>query len=147
MPLELATLKAALPGAGGKPYPATSAEAAKQWAQAMKEYAGGITPPSTTLDAATAALEAALVTAFASKAAAPLMETAFLQFVTTLGGGMAGFVAVPPAAPVGFAALFFMPPAASLDEGITRVATKIDTWMRTGTAAIATPPGAPVLWL
>jgi hypothetical protein len=96
--------------------------------------------------AAAAALEASLITAFTSPVAAPLMELAFAQFALTVGGGMAGFVPVAPPAPVGFALLFAMPPALTAAEGIARVAAKIDTWMRTGTAALAAPPGSPMVW-
>lgn len=150
MPLNPAALtdSPGIPGAGGRDCPETLADCAKAWADAMAAYVESIVPPSTTVAAAAATLETALIAAFQTPAAAPLMETAFTAFATSVGGGMvaAGFTGVPPATPVGFAALFILPPPQTREEGVARVAQKIDTWMRTGTAALIAPPNTVTPW-
>ena len=147
MPLNLAALTTTpgLPGAGSKPYPSSVMTAAQEWAAAMKAYVAAMVPPSTAVDAAATALEGALIAAFSMKPAAPSLEAAFAAFAATLSGGMAPAVPVVPPAPVGFADLFLMPPAATSLEGIARVAGKIDIWMRTGTAVFP-PATAALIW-
>lgn len=148
MPLSVPALLEALPGAAGRPGPASVADAAAQWAAAMQAYVAAIIPFSTTIEAATLVLEAGLATAFAARPAVALMESAFAQYAVALGGGMAGagFVATPPPAPVGFAALFAMGPAATREEGLQRLAAQIDVWMKTGIAALSAPPNTPQPW-
>jgi hypothetical protein len=148
MPLLLSALTESpgLPGAGGGDYPETVELAALQWRMAVEVYAAGVIPPSATVSAAGAALEPALVAAFQTMPVAPALEAAFLQFAVALGGGMAGFVPTPPAAPIGFEELFALPPPETREEGVLRVAMKIDVWMRTGIAALAAPPNTPQPW-
>ena len=149
MPLSLAALTTSpgLPGAGGRAYPDSAEQAAKEWADAVQVYAAGIVAPSATVAAARTALEAALLPAFRSTDAAALLEQAFKAFAVTVGGGMApAFVAVPPPGLIGFAELFKQSPPQSTAEGVARIAIRIDAWMRTGTAAVAMPPGPPVPW-
>lgn len=142
MPLNSAALAQALLDLGD---PETSAAAGQAWANAMGEYAAEVVPPSTSAAAATSTLAGALAAAFVSPAAAPLMEVAFLAFGATLGLGMApAFVAVPPAAPVGFAA-FLAVSRDSREAAMQELAGLIDTWMRTGTANTV-PPTTPVPW-
>jgi hypothetical protein len=147
MALDITSLKTSpgLPGAGGADYPATRAACAAAWADAAEAWASAIVPASSAVSAAAATLETALNAAFGSGTVAADMETAFLAFATTVGGGMAGFVPTPPPAPVGFSALFALAHPATRQEGVDRFADAIDTWMRTGTA---TPSGggSPVNW-
>jgi hypothetical protein len=132
MPLNSAALAQALLDLGD---PETSAAAGQAWANAMGEYAAEVVPPSTSAAAATSTLAGA----------APLMEVAFLAFGATLGLGMApAFLAVPPAAPVGFAA-FLAVSRDSREAAMQELAGLIDTWMRTGTANTV-PPTTPVPW-
>ncbi len=147
MPLNLSALINGLPGAGGKDYPPTVAECAKVWADAVKLFAVGVVPPSTTVSAAAASLQSALVGAFSSPAAAPAMEAAFLAFATTMGGGMAGYVAVPPTAPVGFAQLFAASDPNTREQGIQSVANAIMKWAKLGTATLIAPPFTVLTWL
>jgi hypothetical protein len=114
----------------------------------MQAYVAAIVPFSTTIEAASLVLEAGLATAFGARPAVALMESAFTQYAVALGGGMAGagFVATPPPAPVGFALLFAMGPAATREEGLQRLATKIDVWARSGVAALVAPPNTPQPW-
>lgn len=144
MPLLPSTLTAELEAVASDP-PDTHAECAQAWADAMDAYAVGIVPPSTTVAAAAATLSTALAGAFQTDDAAPLMETAFLAFATTVGGGMAGFVAVPPPAPVDFANAFAEPYAETHSEAAAALSAVIDAWMRTGTAT-PTAGGPAVPW-
>jgi hypothetical protein len=66
-------------------------------------------------------------------------------FAATVGGGMAGFVAVPPPAPVGFGDQFAQPHPATHAEAASAITTIVDAWMRTGTAT-PTAGGPPVNW-
>lgn len=144
MTLAAAALQSALQSIAANP-PATVAGCATAWANAMQTYATPVVPPSTTVSAAAATLQSALVTAFSSPAAAPGMEAAFTAFATTVGAGMApAFVATPPPGPVGFAAQFATFPATHA-LAAQQLRTLINVWMKTGTA---TPSGggAPVNW-
>lgn len=120
------------------------AACAQEWADAMQAYAAAIVPASTTVAAAAATLSTALAGAFALPSAATAFDTAFLAFATTVGGGMAGFTPVPPPAPLGIATLLGTTQATH-GAAAAAFATKIDTWMRTGTAT-PLPSGAPVNW-
>jgi hypothetical protein len=111
----------------------------------MESYAAGVVPASTAVPAAAGTLESALVGAFGGTTAPADLEGAFLAFATAVGAGMApAFVAVPPPAPVGFAAQLTTNQATK-SAAASAFASSIDTWMRTGTA---TPSGggAPVNW-
>lgn len=125
---------------------ATIADCAQLWANAVQSYAAAIAPPSTTVAAAGALLATQLTAAFALPAAAPAMDAAFTAFAVTLGAGMLpGFVAVPPPAPVGFSLLFAEPYPTTAAEFGQRVGSRIDLWMRTGTAT-PVPSGSPLPW-
>ena len=145
MPLNPAGLKTDLEALASSPK-ATVALCAADWASAISSYAAAVVPASTTVAAAAATLQTALISAFNSGAASAPMETAFLTFATTVGGGMApAFVAVPPPSPVGFAGLFSTPYPSTHSAAATGVKNAIDAWAKTGTA---TPSGggSPVNW-
>ena len=150
MPLNLAALLDGLPGANEADYPASRAECAQAWADAMKAYATGVVPPSATVAAAAPALEAALFSAFALTSRndlASALEAAFGTFALTVASGMAPTnTGVPPAGLVGFLGLFSQPYATTRHEGVVRVANAIDAWMRTGTATLVAPPYTVVTW-
>lgn len=144
MPLDTAGLQPDIEALASSPGE-TVAACATQWANAMGDYAASVVPASTTVSAATSALQTALAGAFASPAAAPGMESAFSAFAASVGLGMApAFVATPPPGPVGFAAQFLVQPPTHA-AAATAIAGLIDVWMRTGTA---TPSGGgpPVPW-
>lgn len=150
MPLLLTALTQSpgLPGVGERDYPATIAAAAQEWASAVQAFAAGLVPPSTTVAAATSALQAALQLAFTSSNCAALMDAAFQQFAVAVAAGQAPtFTGVPPPSPVGFATIFAQQPAPSTRaEGVARVASKIDAWMRTGLASMVAPPKTVQPW-
>lgn len=145
MPLLIAALESGLEAVAASP-PETSAECADLWAAAVQAWAAGIVPPSTTVTAAAEALAGSLAVAFATTAAAPLMETAFATFAASVGGGMAGYVPTPPVAPVGFATEFAEPFPETHSEAAANVANLVDSWMRTGLSTLAAPPGTVVPW-
>lgn len=125
----------------------TAAGCAAQWADAVKQYASGIVPPSMQVASAAAALEGALAGAFSSPAAAGGMEAAFATFAVTVGGGMApAFVATPPAGPVGFAGQFAGPKPETHAAAADAVASLIHDWMTTGSAALVAPPNTVSPW-
>jgi hypothetical protein len=76
------------------------------------------------------------------------MEAAFTAFGAAVGVGMAGagFAAVPPAGPVGFAAQFGGPAPSTHADAAQQIASRIDLWMKTGTATLIAPPNTPVNW-
>lgn len=145
MPLDPSALQSGLERMARNPPPSV-AECARGWADAMRAYVAGITPPSSTVAAASSALTSALQGAFSSPAAAPLMEAAFASFAVTLGGGMVGFAPVPPAGPVGFAALFASPPPPSHALAAAKLTTLIDAWARRGLATMIAPPNTALPW-
>lgn len=145
MPLNAAGLQSDLESLFADP-PPTAAECAQAWADAAEAWASGIIPASTTVSASKAALAASLAGAFATPAAAPLMETAFLTFATAVGLGMAGYAPVPPVAPIGFGPQFAGPKPETHADAAQQIATLIDTWMRLGVSTLLVPPFTPVPW-
>jgi hypothetical protein len=150
MPLLITALTASpgLPGAAGRDYPLTVAECATEWADAVQAWAAGIVPPSATVSAAAQTLAAQLTGAF--QAADPVsvlaaIEAAFAAFAATVGAGMAGYVPVPPVAPIGFAQLMATA-AQTRVEGVQKVASALDAWMRTGVSTLAVTPFTVVPW-
>lgn len=144
MPLIEATLAAKLRANFEQPGK-NFGEAARQWADAVRDYAAPIVPPSTTVAAAADALAAALVTAFGTPSV-PGMEAAFGAFAVAVGGGMAGFTPVPPPGPVGFAALFTGPYPETSAAAAQIVAARIHAWLATGTATLVAPPNTLTPW-
>lgn len=123
----------------------SSAACAQQWADAIVAYAKTIVPASATVDGAGPALAATLVPGFSVPGGGPAaLEAGLKAFAVTVASGMAGFVAVPPPGPVGFAALVGPPAPETHEAAAQRVATLIDVWFRTGTATV--PPGATTNW-
>jgi hypothetical protein len=145
MPLNAAGLQSDLEALFAEP-PATAAECAQAWADAAEAWASGIVPPSTTVSAAKAALAASLGGAFATPAAAPLMETAFLTFATAVGLGMAGYAPVPPPAPIGLAVQFAGPKPPTHAAAAQQIGSLLDLWMKTGTATLLVPPFTILTW-
>jgi hypothetical protein len=148
MPLALPALQNGIQSVAANP-PATVAQCAQAWADAVQSYAAGVVPASTTVAAAAATLSGALASAFSSPAAAPAMDAAFAAFGATVGVGMAaaGFAAVPPAAPVGFGPQFAGPKPETHAEAAQQIAALIDTWMKTGSATLVAPPNTVLTWL
>jgi hypothetical protein len=145
MPLNTAGLTSDLESLFAEP-PATAAECAQAWADAAEAWASGIVPPSATVAAASVTLAGALTGAFATPAAAPLMDTAFLTFATAVGIGMAGYAPVPPVAPIGFAPQFAGPKPETHAAAAQQLASLLDVWMKTGTATLLVPPFTVLLW-
>jgi len=72
------------------------------------------------------------------------VSAAFATFAASVGSGMAGFTAVPPPGSLGVVALLATPQPTHADAA-EEWATKIDTWMKTGTAT-PIPSGSAVNW-
>jgi hypothetical protein len=112
----------------------------------MVTYASAIVPASAAVPAAGSALASSLASAFQTDNAAPAMESAFAQFAATVGLGMAGFIPTPPAGPVGFADQFGGPKPSTHAEAAQQIGARVDAWMRTGFATLASPPGTVIPW-
>jgi len=146
MPLVAATLEAALLDLMDN-HGATVADCAALWASAFGSYAGSVVPPSTTVAAAQATLQSALASAFASPDALPAMDAAFQAAAATIATGMLPlYTGVPPASPIGWAALLGEPYAATNAEAAANIAAVIDPWMKTGIAILVAPPNTPQPW-
>ena len=121
--------------------PATTALCATAWADAMEAYAVDVIPTCSTVAAAAAALDAALLTAFGNTTAAATaaaMEAAFAAFAVTVGAGMLpAYVATVPPVPVGFAALFAPPFPGTHAAAAEGMKDAIDAWMTAGTAVLS----------
>jgi hypothetical protein len=145
MSLDSAALQDALLSLFSAP-PATALECAAAWADAMRAHATGIVPPSTTVDAACSTLEGALAAAFATPAAAALVDAAFAAFALALGLGMAPlYTATPPPAILGIGTLLATSQPTH-DAAATAFGALIDAWLRTGTATLVAPPNTVVPW-
>lgn len=145
MPAELAGLEDALEQLAASPS-SSAATAAQGFAAALQAYAAAVVPASSAVAGATPALASALTVAFGQLSSADAMEAALTAWSATVGLGMApAFVAVPPPAPVGLAALFAGTNPATHAAAAARLGGAIDTWFRTGTGTPAAG-GAPVPW-
>lgn len=145
MPLALPALTSGLQSLFASP-PPDAASCANAWGNAVSSWCAGIVPPSTTVSAAASTLTSALSSAFGTPDCAPAMESAFVAFAVTVGGGMVGYAPTPPPAPVGFAAQFSGPKPATATDAASQIASRIDTWMRTGIGTLIAPPNTPVPW-
>lgn len=148
MPLNLPALSNGLASCFSAPA-ADAAGCGQQWADAVKEYAAGIVPPvpMPALEAAAAALAGALGGAFSNPSAIAGMESAFSAFGASVALGMAPtFAGVPPAGPVGFAAQFGGAAPETHNEAASAIASRIDTWMKTGSATLVAPPNTVTPW-
>jgi len=138
MPLNLPGLTADLTSLFENP-PATEAECAQAWSNALLSYAAAITPPSTTVTAAANALTGALSGMSTPNAALAIFSAALSTFATTIGSGMTP-TGTPPATPI----LVALQAAwgSNTDSAATAAASTanaIDSWLRTGFVP-GTPP-------
>lgn len=145
MPLNLGALSSGLQSLFAAP-PDDAAGCASGWASAVESWAAGIVPASTTISGATSTLNGALSSAFSAPNAAPAMESAFAAFAVTVGAGMAGYTPTPPPGPVGFATQFAGAKPATAAAAATAIASRIDTWMRSGLGTLIAPPNTPTPW-
>ena len=139
--------------------PANTAEFADKFSKAISAYAAAVTPPTNpaTLPAATAALNTALlaVKTIPGNRFTDIITPAMITFAGVIGVGMGtvsgGTVApLPPVGPLGM--LIFttvlplgLPPSSQpASVCIDALATTIDGWFRTGTAAVG--GAAPTVW-
>jgi len=130
--------------------PDTAAQCAQEWASAMRDYTLSISPPSTTVAAASLVLASTLASIFQTSvnasATASAMEGAWAIFAASVGAGMSpSFVATPPPGLVGFLVLFNATPPSTHAEAAERFSSRIDTWIRTGTA-VASGGGGVINW-
>lgn len=144
MPLDLPGLKDAFEELFADP-PASRADCAQGWADAMEAYATGIVPTSTAAAAAASALSTALAGAFAMPDGIAAMETAFTAFAVALGGGMAGYAPTPPVVPVGFATQFANHPETHADAA-AEIGDLINAWLTTGFSTLIALPNTVVTW-
>jgi hypothetical protein len=145
MPLNPAGLQSDLEALVAEP-PATRAACAQAWADAVQAYASGLVPASTTVASAAATLASSLESAFASPSAAAPFDAAFTSFAAAVAVGQAPtFTGVPPAAPLGIAALLGSPQPTHA-AAAAAFASLIDTWAKTGTAVLVAPPNTVVPW-
>jgi len=122
--------------------PDTALGCAESWAGCMRDYALSISPPSVTVEAAQLVLSSTLASIFETSviasATASAMEGAWAVFAATVAAGMApAFAATPPPGLVGFLILFQASPPSTHLEAAQRFSSRIDTWIRTGTAVPA----------
>jgi hypothetical protein len=150
MPLNAAALKSGIEAVARSPG-ATPADCAAAWAAAIVSYFSAVVPASTTVAATQATLTTALAGAFTQPTPGMVfnqMESALLAAALTIGGGMTGvgFAGVAPAGLVGFAQVFAAPYAETHAAAAQKIADAIDTWAKTGTATMTSPPATTVTW-
>lgn len=126
--------------------PSTIEECAQLWASAIRDYSLTISPPTTTVLAASQALVPLLVSAFRTTNAQPGMAQAFAAWAGILGSGMAPtFASTPPVVPINFSSVFASQSATHL-EAAQKFALVIHSWVLTG-IAVNTVSGATVNWV
>jgi hypothetical protein len=128
----------------------------------MDTYATNIDPSSTAVSSAATALEPLLKAAFTSSrdnttCSTDLIEAAFDAWAKLIATGMVGQTSILPAgvvqsaiAPTGKIGFCSIGTQDTYTEAATAFATKIDTWVKTGTAVIivSTAPTvtSPTTW-
>ncbi|MGV1035323.1 MAG: hypothetical protein ACOYBP_08950 [Microbacteriaceae bacterium] len=115
----------------------TYSEAALAWSECVDGLFSSILPASTTTAAAKPALAVALLEAFQKPTSVECiasMELAFSAYAATVAGGMAGWAAVVPPAPVGFAVLFSPPYFETQAQANQAIADAVYQWALTGSA-------------
>jgi len=115
--------------------PPSEAACAAAWAEILGDYAGGLSPPSTGVAAASAALEAGLAGMSGSGASSATFAAAFSSFGAALAAGMAP-PGVPPG-PFNLSAAVIDPPTGSPAVAAASLGAAIGAWIRTG---ITGPP-------
>jgi len=143
MPLNPSSLQSDLEALFGDP-PSTAYLAAQAWGDAVRGYAAGVVPVSTTVSTAASALQASLQASFGSPSAASSIDTAFMTFATAVGVGMLPlFTGIVPPHPLGIATLLSgtQPTHASAAAAFSSL---IDGWLRTGSATLVLPPNTLV---
>jgi hypothetical protein len=126
--------------------PPTVEGCAQLWASAIRDYSLTISPPSTTVAAASQALQPLLVTAFNTIDAQLGMAQAFAAWAGIMGSGMApAFAGIPPIVPINFSSVFASRSTTHL-EAAQKFALIIHSWVLTGTAT-NTVSGASVNWI
>ena len=111
-------------------HPATQAAAAAQWASIVGSYAAPVSPVSTTVAAAQAALEPAFLSALQQPtltALASALDAAFQAFGATVGGGMPPMSPPPPAAPPGWL-VQLSASRNTYEQAASEFAVFVDTW-------------------
>ncbi|TGN20821.1 hypothetical protein [Leptospira idonii] len=121
----------------------TDMETAKQraidtWSEALFECAKNITPASTTASSARSAFESA---AEGMHLDGSIFSAAVSSFASSLGSGMVGYAAVPPAAP-------FVPTSSEENyEGMCGdFSDQLIDWLKTGSATLIAPPNTISNW-
>lgn len=130
----------------------TKAACGARWGSIMGSYAAGITPPSTTVSAASTQLGSDMALVMDGNdpvSSAAGVELAFATFAASVGAGMAlavpPFTATPPGGAVGFA-LQLATPQETHAKAAAEFAALIHKWMGTGTAVPASG-GPSVPWI
>lgn len=145
MPLNPASLQSSLESLFAHP-PASGAECAQAWANAIQDYAAAIVPVSTTVAAAAPALKSELEAAFASSSAATGFDGAFANFAAAVAVGMLpAFAGTPPPSPLNIAGQLDIPQPTHAAAAAAFTAL-IDAWFHTGSAQLVAPPNTVVFW-
>jgi len=145
MPLDVTALTTQLTALFTSP-PSDINGCAAAWAAAMEAYATAIVPASITVTLAASALESNLIVTFAdndSPSMIALLEANFSLFADGVALGMIGYTPVSPPGLVGFGTIGNQ---TSWGTAASVWVTKIDTWMRTGTATLIAPPFTVSNW-
>lgn len=124
--------------------PQSTGDAAQYWADSLNIYGLAVTPASTTQAAAVSAF-IGLFNTMTPATGLVIFPTCFAAYAATLGGGMAGWVAVPPPSPINFAPVQTAAVAgADQTQCLVLMVDILDAWFRTGTATpVAGGPAVP----
>lgn len=118
--------------------------AVEGWANALFEAAKNITPSSTTTSVAKDTF-ASSASGMESDPSGAVFQSACSSFASTLGGGMAGYTAVPPSSMLDPSLPSGHPGEEDAEQAADFMATKLQSWLSMGTATnIAT--GVTIPW-
>lgn len=122
-------------------------DAANKWANAFDIYAKGVTPPSTSSNAAKLAFIGVFVTSIVPGSGLIIIPQAFQAYTVALALGMAPtFIATPPIIPPPIQPAFAIGMAGGPASAILQaMVTIIDIWFRTGIAVNALS-GTSTIW-
>ena len=106
------------------------------WTEALRTKLPGINPASTTATAAADAFEAA----YDGETLASF-QAAINAMAASIGSGMTGYTAIPPATP-------FLPATTTDDHDILcqELDSQLDAWLSQGSATLVAPPNTVEPW-
>lgn len=132
-----------------KGHPESNQDAAKNWANAICDYAAEVTPSVTEVSALAAkkVFEASVLGIIESQTFISSITGILTTYATALASGMApSFIGTPPATPIDLSSSWTIIESGGTEADLVEdLKSKISAWLKTGTA-VPSGGGASIPW-